>query len=56
MEEFEKGIERLGVKTLLRFVGKVEDVGLKFKDGSEVEENEQELVLDVLRMFIAKHV
>ena len=48
-------LENLGVNTLKRFVEKAETTGLKFKDGSAVEENEHELVLDVIRIFIADH-
>lgn len=55
MNDVGKMLESLGVNTLKRFVEKAETTGLKFKDGSEVEENEHELVLDVIKIFIADH-
>lgn len=55
MCDIDRMIENLGVHTLERFVETTEACGLKFGDGSEVEENELELVLDVIRIFIASH-
>jgi hypothetical protein len=56
MGDVEKMIEQFGAKALLQFVGEAEDKGLSFGDGTPVEENLQALVLDVVRIFISKHI
>ena len=56
MGDVEKMIEQFGAKALLQFVGTAEDKGLSFGDGTPVEENLQALVLDVVRIFISKHI
>ena len=56
MENVEKMISQFGAKALLQFVGEAEKNGLSFGNGTPVEENLQELVLDVVKIFISKHI